>query len=191
MYPKARLVFLVEAGTHLLCDALVCPYRMHERVRVRPLLRSVSAGMLLMWDRGLHSFKMVNATLDRGSRYLGRLPANVKFPLVKPLSDGSYLSWIAPDRQSRRKGATPLQVRVIEYSIEVAGMEQSYRLIADKEPSPASPDCNECKLNVVPGQLHREWYVPRIAVAIHRFLGVCAVTRERCSVRRFCPATIG
>jgi hypothetical protein len=26
-FPKARLVLLVEAGTHLLADALMCPYR--------------------------------------------------------------------------------------------------------------------------------------------------------------------
>ncbi len=26
-FPKIRLVLLVEAGTHLICDALMCPYR--------------------------------------------------------------------------------------------------------------------------------------------------------------------
>ena len=57
-----RLVMLVEAGTHLLTDALLCPYRMGERVRALRLLRSVTAEMLLMWDRGLHSYKMVRAT---------------------------------------------------------------------------------------------------------------------------------
>jgi hypothetical protein len=55
-FPKARLVLLVEAGTHLLADALMCPYRMGERVRALKLLRSVAEGMLLMWDRGLHSY---------------------------------------------------------------------------------------------------------------------------------------
>ncbi len=54
-FPKIRLVLLIEAGTHLIVDALVCPYRMGERVRVQKLLRSVTQGMLLMWDRGLHS----------------------------------------------------------------------------------------------------------------------------------------
>jgi hypothetical protein len=27
-FPKARLVFLIEAGTHLIIDALITPYRM-------------------------------------------------------------------------------------------------------------------------------------------------------------------
>jgi hypothetical protein len=62
-FPKIRLVMLVEAGTHLLVDALMCPYRIGERVRAKKLLRSVGQGMLLMWDRGLHSYAMVNATL--------------------------------------------------------------------------------------------------------------------------------
>ncbi len=61
------------------------------------MLRSVSVGMLLMWDRGLHSYAMVQATLIQKSDYLGRIPKNVKFPVQQVLSDGSYLSWIAPD----------------------------------------------------------------------------------------------
>lgn len=51
--------------------------------------------MLLMWDRGLHSYGMVNATLARECHYLGRVPANVKFEVEHVLDDGSYLSWIS------------------------------------------------------------------------------------------------
>jgi hypothetical protein len=63
-------VFLVEAGTHLLCDALISPYRRPERVQVRRLLRSLTPGMLLMWDRRLYLFRMVHATLATGAHYL-------------------------------------------------------------------------------------------------------------------------
>ena len=41
-FSKARLVILVEAGTHLIFDALMCAYKMEERVRALKLLRSVS-----------------------------------------------------------------------------------------------------------------------------------------------------
>lgn len=41
-FPKVRLVLLIEAGTHLIVDALMCPYRMGERVRAKQLLRSVT-----------------------------------------------------------------------------------------------------------------------------------------------------
>ena len=130
-FPKARLVVLAEAGTHLLADALICPYRMGERVRAIKLLRSVEEGMLLMWDRGLHSYKMVRATLERHCHFLGRVPANVKFEVVKQLADGSYLSWIAPDRKSKKKGGGRILVRVIEYTIEQEAQPQTYRLITD------------------------------------------------------------
>lgn len=128
-FPKVRLVMLVEAGTHLIVDALMCPYRIGERVRAKKLLRSVTQGMLLMWDRGLHSYAMVNATVAGGCHYLGRIPANVKFEVETVLDDGSYLSWINPDGKSKRKGGIKLKVRVIEYTINAEAGQQSYRLI--------------------------------------------------------------
>ena len=98
-FPKVRVVLLIEAGTHLITDALMCPYR------------------------------MVNATLAKGCHYLGRVPANVKFPAHEILEDGSYLSWINPDHKSKKKGSTKIQVRVVEYTIETDGEVKTYRLI--------------------------------------------------------------
>jgi len=117
-FPKVRLVILVEAGTQIIFDALMCPYRMGERVRALRLLGSVKPGMLLMWDRGLHSYAMVKATFDKKCDYLGRIPANVKFQAEKPLEDGSYLSRIYPSGKLRKRGCQPIQLRVIEYTIE-------------------------------------------------------------------------
>ena len=128
-FPKVRLVMLIEAGTHLIVDALMCPYRIGERVRAKKLLRSVSEGMLLMWDRGLHSYAMVQATRAKDCDYLGRVPANVKFSVEQALDDGSYLSWIYPDGKSKKKGGTRIAVRVIEYTIDSGQGQQSYRLI--------------------------------------------------------------
>ena len=54
---------------------------------------------------------------------------SVKFPAHKVLDDGSYLSWINPDRKSQKKGCTKIQVRVIEYIIETDGEVKTYRLI--------------------------------------------------------------
>jgi hypothetical protein len=122
-------VLLIETGTHLIMDGLMCPYRMGERVRAKKLLRSVTTGMLLMWDRGLHSYAMVHATVAQGCDDLSRVPANVKFEVVKVLEDGSYLSWIAPDRKSKKKGAARIQVRVVEYTIDSETEPQTYRLI--------------------------------------------------------------
>lgn len=143
-FPKVRLVILVEAGTHIIFDALMCPYRMGERVRALRLLRSVTSGMLLMWDRGLHSYAMVKATRNKGCDYLGRIPANVKFLVEEPLADGSYLSLIYPPAKLRKQGCQPIQVRVIEYTIEQKEKPEeqlTYRLITsllNMEQFPAS-----------------------------------------------------
>jgi hypothetical protein len=152
-FPKARLVVLVEAGTHLITDALISPYRMAERRKALTLLRSVEPGMLLMWDRGLHSFKMVKTTRERGSHFLGRVPKNVKFEVVQPFEDGSFLSWIAPDRRSKRKGAQRMPIRVIEYTIEAKGVEQTYRLITDLIDITAFPAL------LLAQQYHQRWEV--------------------------------
>lgn len=152
-FPKVRLVVLIEAGTHLIVDALMCPYRMGERVRVKKLLRSVTQGMLLMWDRGLHSYTMVQATLAQKSDYLGRVPKNVKFQVEKVLSDGSYLSWIAPDGKSKKKGGTIIMVRVIEYTIETNGKPQIYRLITSLTDIALFPAL------LLATQYHRRWEV--------------------------------
>jgi len=82
---------------------------MGERVRALKLLRAVTSGMLLMWDRGLHSYAMVQATLAQGCDYLGRVPANVKFVVEQTFEDG-YLTWIAPSGKLKRKGCQRIQV---------------------------------------------------------------------------------
>jgi hypothetical protein len=59
---------------------------------------------LLLWDRGLHSFEMIQVTLARGCELLGRLPQTVKpGPPVATLSDGTQLVWVRPSEYERRK----------------------------------------------------------------------------------------
>ena len=69
---------------------------------------------------------MVKATLSQKCHYLGRLPKNIKFPVETVLEDGSYLSWIAPDAKSKKKGGTKIIVRVIEYTIDTDDQPQKY-----------------------------------------------------------------
>lgn len=155
-FPKVRLVILVEAGTHIIFDALMCPYRMGERVRALKLLRSVQSGMLLMWDRGLHSYEMVHKTVSKGCDYLGRIPANVKFLAEKPLEDGSYLSWVNPSGKLRKKGCQPIMVRVIEYTIEHPqnpNEQLTYRLIT------SLLDMEKWTAELLAKEYHQRWEV--------------------------------
>lgn len=152
-FPKIRLVLLIEAGTHLIVDALMCSYRMGERVRVKKVLRSVQDGMLLMWDRGLHSYQMVSATQTQGCHFLGRVPKNVKFVVEQVLEDGSYQSWIYPDGKSKKKGCTKILLRVIEYTIDSEPEQKTYRLITsllDPQLYPAA---------VLAREYHQRWEV--------------------------------
>jgi len=158
-FPKVRLVILVEAGTHIIFDALMCPYRIGERVRGLKLLRSVQSGMLLMWDRGLHSYEMVQKTVSKGCDYLGRIPANVKFLAEKPLEDGSYLSWINPSGKLRKKGCKPIMVRVIEYTIEHPhnpAEQLTYRLIT------SLLDIDKFPAELLAKEYHQRWEVENI-----------------------------
>jgi hypothetical protein len=52
-FPKIRLVLLIEAGTHLIVDALMCPYRMGERVRAKQLLHFLIIIYLLDYIFGI------------------------------------------------------------------------------------------------------------------------------------------
>ena len=115
--------------------SLVIAMSLWSAVSMRTVLKNLVNGlsmkwiMLLMWDRGLHSYKMVNATIKQSCHYLGRLPANVKFEVEQVLEDGSYLSWIYPDGKSRKQGAVKIQVRIIEYTIDSDSEPKTYRLI--------------------------------------------------------------
>jgi hypothetical protein len=131
-FPQAKGVYLVECGTHAVVDAGFWPCRTGEHSCARRLLRSVTEGMLLMWDCGLHSFDLVQATLARSAHFLGRVPACVKFQPIWALPDGSYLAYIYPsDRGRRRKGEHQL-VRVIEYTLtdpDRPGYGETHRLM--------------------------------------------------------------
>ena len=77
-WPQVQVVALTECGTHAVCDAGVWRHDASEHAGARRLLRSVGPGMLLTWDRGLHSFDLVAATRARRAHLLGRLPAGVQ-----------------------------------------------------------------------------------------------------------------
>lgn len=131
-FPHLRLVWLVEAGTHVLCDLILRPSRGGEAPAARRLLRSVGTGTLVMWDRGLHSFAMVRGTLDRGADYLGRVGKAVVLAPEELLHDGSFLARVYATPTHRRKRLDGILVRVIEYAIDDPARPrrgERYRLI--------------------------------------------------------------
>jgi hypothetical protein len=131
-FPQVQAVYLVECGTHAVVDCGFWPCHTSERIGGFRMLRSVSKGMLLMWDRGFHDFDMLLAARKRGAHVLGRLPAHVKPQPLRTLPDGSLLAYLLPSDQTRRQSGERMLVRVISYSISdpaLPGYGEQYRVI--------------------------------------------------------------
>ncbi len=117
-FPQVQAVYLVECRTHAIVDAGFWPYATSETVGGLRLLRSVATGMLLLWDRGFHSFRMAVSTRAQGAHFLGRVPKNINFVPVQPLADGAELAWLYPGWDAKRRGSQRLLVRVIRYTLD-------------------------------------------------------------------------
>jgi hypothetical protein len=131
-FPQVQGVYLLECGTHAIVDAGFWPCHTSERLGGLRLLRSVTAGMLLMWDRGFHSFDMARRTRARGAHFLGRVPSHVHFKPRRRLPDGSDLAYIYPAAYQRRQSGERLLVRVIDYTFTdpaLPGSGERHRLI--------------------------------------------------------------
>jgi Insertion element 4 transposase N-terminal/Transposase DDE domain len=131
-FPQLKGVYLVECGTHAIVDAGFWPIHRSERTGGLRVLRSVAAGMLVMWDRGFHSFEMILATLARGAACLGRLPAHVHPQVVRRLPDGSCLAYLMPSDYHERQAGARILVRLVEYTItdpQLEGYGERHRLV--------------------------------------------------------------
>jgi hypothetical protein len=131
-FPQVQGVYLVECGTHAIVDATFGPYGSSERDGAHALLRSVSADMLVLWDRGLHEYDLLAAVRQRGAHALSRLPAPVKPEWVASLPDGSTLAYLRPSDPQRRAQGARLLVRVIAYTLTdpaLPGYGQTHRLV--------------------------------------------------------------
>lgn len=137
-WPQIRMVAISECATHAVCEAGVWPHDFDERAAgLRLLGRSAGAGMLVLWDRGFHSFEMVKAVLSRGAHLLGRLPATVKPLPTRTLADGTSLVLLRrrrpPNDEERLRGErTSVAVRLLRYTLEDPdrpGHRMEHRLI--------------------------------------------------------------
>jgi hypothetical protein len=130
-FPQIRILALIETGTHVICDAVVRPYRSGEVPTALRLLRSVGPGMLLLWDRGFHAYEMVRTTLEQQAHFLGRTKRNIVLRPTEILTDGSFLARIYPSPEARRRDEQAIELRVIEYALDTpAGPgRETYRLI--------------------------------------------------------------
>jgi hypothetical protein len=120
-FPQARVLALCESGSHVFWRWLIKPHRRSETAMAPALLRELTRGMLLLWDRGFLSYENVEAALARGAQLLARVKTGLIFVPARALGDGSYLAKLYPTPWARRRDERGVVVRVIDYTFEDPG----------------------------------------------------------------------
>ena len=144
-YPQAQCAVLVECASHAIIAANLGAYRASEWEICKPLLSSLSAGMLCLADRGFNGYSHWMEAQATGAQLLWRCANNRQLPVIKALSDGSYLSVLFPSgtrsKKQRKASDEGVTVRVIDYALPNATEAQPrYRLITtllDEKKAPA------------------------------------------------------
>ena len=132
-YPQIRFTALVENGTHALFGVASGGFKDSEVSLAHQSIAHLKPGMLCLADRGLAGFPLWQAASATGAQLLWRVTKNRKLPILKRLSDGSYLSQIEPavaTQKTMTSCTKPIAVRVIAYELPGAlEPEPLYRLI--------------------------------------------------------------
>lgn len=131
-FPQARVLGLVECGTHVIAAADIAPYARSEKAMAAERLPGwLDKTMVLLADRGFYSFKLWQIASATGAALLWRLSATLKLPAQEVLPDGSYLSTVYDSTDTARKhGVT---VRVVEYELDgsATATQDGYRLLTN------------------------------------------------------------
>ena len=116
-FPQARLVGLVECGSHVLFDVEVGPYSTGEIELARRLVTRLEPGQLCLADRGFYGFRLWKAAAATGADLLWRMRSSQRLDPIEILADGSYLSKVFEVHNFKRRG-DGMVVRVVEYTID-------------------------------------------------------------------------
>ena len=128
-YPQARMVGVVEVGTHAIIDAELGPCTTSEVELSKALLGRLQRGMLCLADRGFYGFNAWQAAAGTGADLLWRMRSTQRLDPFQVLADGSYLSKVYEVSNCKRRGEGVV-VRVIEYRIhDGRDNDRTYRLI--------------------------------------------------------------
>jgi len=130
-FPQARVVALIECGTHVMFDAEVGPYTTSEVALAGPLLDRLEPGMVALADRGFGGFALWARAAATGADLLWRFKdsaTGLRPHPIRDLPDGSWLARIDPPK-AQRATVDSLTVRVVDYTIDDGReSEATYRL---------------------------------------------------------------
>ena len=117
-FPQVRITALVEVGTRAAFAWRAGGYDEAEDTQVEALLPRLSAGMLVLADRGYCSFPRWRRAAKTGADLLWRMKANLRLPALERFDDGSYRSVFPGSGPDRRRSRGKCSVRVIEYRLD-------------------------------------------------------------------------
>jgi hypothetical protein len=140
-FPKARVLALVECGTHAVVAGEVAPYSHSEQAMLAKLLQrpKLTADMLVLADRGFYGFKLWQSACATGAKLVWRVKAKMLLPVQHMLPDGSYLSVVFDSTDKGRKAGQV--VRVIDYTLQDSAtpVQPGYRLVTNLLDAQAAP----------------------------------------------------
>jgi Insertion element 4 transposase N-terminal len=169
VYPQARVVTLVECGSHVSLGARIGPVvgkGTGERSAAVGLIGLLEPGMMLICDQGFYSFALWCQAADTGADLLWRLGDIMDLPIVERLGDGSFVTLLfAPGVTSvarrallvRAKAGEKLDptrvrfARVVEYNIADRGSGDLICLLT------TIVDPREAASLVLAGCYHQRW----------------------------------
>jgi hypothetical protein len=131
-FPQARVVALGECGSHAMVGAALGGCRSGEQSLAQRLLGWLESNMVVIADRNFYGFDLWCQYRATGADLLWRVKSDVRLPVLRVLTDGSYVSVVVGssirgvrrqqllDAARDRAELDPDQamiVRVVEYEV--------------------------------------------------------------------------
>lgn len=165
-YPQARLVGLVECGTHAFVRAEIAGYCESEQAVAPKLLSHLNPHMVCLADRNFMSFDLFKLADQTKAKLVWRVRKDVKLLVEERLSDGSYLSTIYAHYD--RKRSHGMKVRVVEYRVK--NSNEPIRLLTNWY------DHKEAPVQELAQLYHERWEYESTLDEVKTHLGANAVT---------------
>ncbi|MDR1487365.1 MAG: IS4 family transposase, partial [Deltaproteobacteria bacterium] len=91
-FPQARVLALVETGTHVITAAEIAPYGISEQAMTKKLIErgKLTQDMLLLADRNFVGYRLWSAADDTGAKLVWRAEISDNLPMIDVLPDGSF-----------------------------------------------------------------------------------------------------
>jgi hypothetical protein len=158
-FPHARVLSLVETGTHAIVASTIGPYEKSEQYLMGELLAQdkLKSDMLLLADRNFYGYPLWKKATSTGAKLVWRIKNNLRLPVEKRLSDRSYLSTVYDSRD--KKGSKGIKVRVIQYGLREKRRkvgEEVYRIITNIMDDKLAPAAELAEL------YHERWEIETI-----------------------------